>query len=110
MNLKQAKMITVGPVRYTVALKYHDDTKEGQTILGVADLMNARIELNRDQSDDMKTVSFFHELFHIILYQAGRKEHDNEPLMNALAHGMADFLGNNWYILADMLTGSGDDE
>lgn len=91
---KVVGMVKVGPVVYTVG--EHDwppDKEAGSQAMGRTFSSEGKIMLLRSMPPDVKHVTLWHEIIHVILDQAGQDA--SEGVIEALSHGVVATLGDN---------------
>lgn len=100
--------VKVGPLGYEVVeeagLHDHDDNNVKRSLHGDINYRDGIIHLEKDQSDDLKSVVLVHELIHGILFNACAEKHD-ENLIEVIAHGIVAALKDNAHLYTYLIEG-----
>lgn len=95
MNVKTLK---VGGITYKVEevkdLHLMDGEGNKSDFHGLIYHDSATIQLEQDQSEDVKKATLIHEALHAILTQSGHENHD-ESVITALGYGLLRFIRDN---------------
>lgn len=89
-----ARTVKVGPITYIVG--EHDwppDKEAGSQAMGRTFSSEGKIMLLRSMPPDVKHITLWHEIIHVILDQAGQDA--SEGVIEALSHGVVATLGDN---------------
>lgn len=94
--------LRIGPITYQVTfvgsdqLEYLKEDEKEEAPSGESRPDECRMVINRDHHPQQQAVALFHEIFHVLLAQAGKfYESGDEELVSVLAHGMAQVLRDN---------------
>lgn len=88
--------VTIGTVTYRVVAVVNL-ASEGKPYMGTIEHSTGTLKLDAALPEDIKLVTFWHEVIHGILRQAGQKH--SEGLTDAISHGLvALFRANGWTI------------
>jgi len=89
------KTVKIGPIAYAL-VEVGDLHSGGVELDGQVRHCLSEIRIERDQEEQSKTQTLWHEIVHIILNQAGRREDSkNEDLVEALAYGLMGVIQDN---------------
>jgi len=96
------KKIRIGPFIFQI-IPVQGLHSDGKGLWGEVRHTRSEIAIESDLADQEQYETLLHEVFHVILTQAGRdKETDDESLMDVLANGLMGVLRDNpglqdWY-------------
>ncbi len=92
--MRLPETVKVGPVTYAVQ---EVDELDGGDSIGQYHKGSATIKVVRSLPDDVKLVTFWHEVMHAICETTGQKH--NERVINAFSHSLVVlFEANGWRI------------
>lgn len=94
--------LRIGPITYQIIftgsdqLKHLKQSEEEESPSGEARPDECRMIVNRDHHAQQQVVALFHEIFHVLLAQAGKfYESGDEELISVLSYGTAQVLRDN---------------
>lgn len=95
--------VRIGPIFYSVTeipRLVSDGDKE--KILGTAKYASCEIELEATANPQQINQTLFHEVLHIIAYQAGVDSDLDHATLDALAHGLMQVLLDNRWVITQL--------
>lgn len=88
--------VKIGPITYSVEEAEDLRTGKGKTLWGQVDHVEAKILVAAKNAAVQKRQTVWHEIVHLILFQAGRrKDSRKERLVDSLAYGLMQVVEDN---------------
>jgi len=88
--------IKIGPITYEIVavpgLRSEDD---GKKLFGEVKHGSCEIRIESEYSPQQRRQTLWHEILHVVLTQLGRKENQDESLVDSLAYAMMRVVEDN---------------